>query len=141
MLDKVKLEYRAQSSGTTEVSQRAPKFLETALIKNCKLMGKCFGVKHPSHTNSPVAVVLACRERALLLMAGGFEGAAILLLTLVTASLGVLVLVVVAVLELGGLVAPWLPAVSVHLLGRSSGLVPVGAETPADADGKKYREY
>lgn len=88
------------------------------------------------HRHSPVAVVLACRDRALLFMAGGFGGAVTPLLALVTVSLGVLELMVAAMLELGGFVAPWLPAGSVLLVGHSSGLFPVGAGTPADADGK-----
>lgn len=71
----------------------------------------------------PVLEVLACRDRALLLRAGGF-GAAVLG-PFVTASLGVLVLVVL--LETEGFAALWLPTGSVLLLGRSSGTAPVGA--------------
>lgn len=67
-------------------------------------------------------MVLACSDRALLLMAGGFEAA---VLALVTPSLGVLVLVGVAVVEPGGFGAPWVPAGSALLLGLSSALVPV----------------
>lgn len=90
------------------------------------------------HIHLPVAVVRACRDRALLLMAVGFGGAVTPLLALVTPSLGVLV--VVAVLQLGTLVGPWLPAWSELLLGRSSCLVPAAAETITDADRKKKKD-
>lgn len=69
----------------------------------------------------PVLEVLACRDTALLLRAGGF-GAAVLG-PFVTASLGVLVLL----LETEGFAALWLPTGSVLLLGRSSGTAPAGA--------------
>lgn len=76
--------------------------------------------------------VLACRDTALLLRVGGF-GAAVLG-PLVTASLGVLVLVVL--LETEGFAALWLPTGSVLLLGRSSGTTPAGA-----ADGRRCRSF
>lgn len=74
--------------------------------------------------------VLACRDTALLLRAGGF-GAAVLG-QFVTASLGVLVLL----LETEGFAALWLPTGSVLLLGRSSGTAPAGA-----ADGRRCRSF
>lgn len=76
----------------------------------------------------PVAELLACRDRALLLKVGGFGAAVVGLL--VTASLGVLVLVV---LETGGFAVLWLPTGSVLLLGCSSGMAPAAAAgTPGD---------
>lgn len=86
---------------------------------------KDLGVSHP-----PAAVVLACSDRALLLIAGGFGAAGTGLLALVTAGLGVLV--VAAVLEMTGFAVLWLHTGSVLLLIRSSGLVPVGAGAPGD---------
>lgn len=60
------------------------------------------------------------------------------LLALVTASLGALVLVVAVVLEMRGFAVLWLLTGSVLLLGRSSGLVPVGEV--AEAEGKRIQE-
>lgn len=66
-----------------------------------------------------------------------------LLLALVTASLGMLVLVAAAVLEMRGFAVVWLPTRSVLLLGCSSGLVPVGAGAPGhvgEAEEKRLQE-
>lgn len=72
------------------------------------------------------AVVLACSNRALLLNAGDF-GAAVK--PLATESLGVLLLLVAAVLEMRGfpVLWVWLPTGSVLLLGCSSDVVFVSA--------------
>lgn len=78
----------------------------------------------------PVAVLLACSDRALLLIAGGF-GAAVT--PVVTASLGALVLLGAAGLETRGFAVLGLPTGSEPLLGCSSGLVPVGGGAPGDA--------
>lgn len=66
-------------------------------------------------------------------MTGGFGAAVTPLLALITTSLGVLVLVVAVVLELGGFAILWLPTGHMLLLGHSSGLAPVGAGAPAGA--------
>lgn len=63
----------------------------------------------------PVPELLACRDKALLLMAGSFPPP---LVALGAASLGALVP------EPGGFAELWLPTGSVLLLGRSSGRVP-----------------
>lgn len=55
------------------------------------------------------------------------------LLTLVTTSLGTLVVVVAAVLEINGFAVLWLPAGSVLLLDGSSGFVPVSAGAAGEA--------
>lgn len=81
----------------------------------------------------PVAVVLACSDRALLRIAGGFGAAVTPLLLALTVSLGVLVQGGAVALELMSFAALWLPTGRVLLLGRSSGLVPVGAGAPGDA--------
>lgn len=83
------------------------------------------------------AVVRACSDRARLLIAGGFGAAVTPPLALVTASLGALVVVAV-VLEMRGFAVLWLLTGSVLLLGRSSGLVPVGEV--AEAEGKRIQE-
>lgn len=62
------------------------------------------------------------------------------LVALVTASLGVLVMVVAAVLEMSGFAVLWLPTGSVLLLGRSSGLVPVVVGPPKEAEEKRIQE-
>lgn len=80
----------------------------------------------------PVAVVLACSDRALVLIAGGFGAAVTPLVALGTASLGALLLVGAAVLDTRGFAVLWLTTGSVLLLGRSSGLVPAGAGAPGD---------
>lgn len=84
------------------------------------------------------AVVRACSDRARLLIAGGFGAAVTPPLALVTASLGALVVVVAVVLEMRGFAVLWLLTGSVLLLGRSSGLVPVGEV--AEAEGKRTQE-
>lgn len=83
----------------------------------------------------PVAVVLACSDRALLRIAGGFGAAVTPLLLALTASPGVLAEGGAVALELVSFAALWLPAGRVIRLGRSSGLVPVGAGAPRDDGG------
>lgn len=69
----------------------------------------------------PVAVCRACRDKALLLMAGSFGAA------LVTVSLGPL-----GVAEPRGFAELWLPTGGAILLGCSSDLGPAGAGAPGD---------
>ena len=85
-------------------------------------------------TRSPVVVVLACNDRALLRIAGGF-GAAVLALSVSLGALGALVQGPAVLLELVSFATHWLPTGRVLLLGRSSSLVPVGTGAPGDDRG------
>lgn len=73
-----------------------------------------------------VAGLLACRDRALLLITAAFGATVTAAFELVTASLGEEEL-----LRTSGFAAVWVPAGSVLLLGRSSGFDTAGPEAPA----------
>lgn len=97
---------------------------------------KTFAEHVKTITRSPVVVVLACNDRALLRIAGGF-GAAVLALSV---SLGALVQGPAVLLELVSFATLWLPTGRVLLLGRSSSLVPVGTGAPGDDRGAEREE-
>lgn len=96
------------------------------------------GVKDLGYTHSLEGAVLACSDRARLLIAGGLGAAVTPLVALGNASQGALVLAVATVLEMRAFTVPWLLTGSVLLLDRSSGLVCVG--DVAEAEGKRIQE-